>query len=88
MIIQLFNLCFDGYELSMKGPGLQKCLKFMACFPKRTACLRFSQAREVFVSHAPDPFVDVIKVDQQELSMPLQLLFMSLGLGLMQEIKT
>lgn len=29
---------------------------------------RFSQARQIFVSHSADPLVDVVEVDKEELS--------------------
>lgn len=43
---------------------------------------RLSQTREVFVCHSADPLVGVVKVDQQELGMTLQLFFMFFGLCL------
>ena len=43
---------------------------------------RLSQSREVFVGHPADPLVDVVEVDQQELSVALQLLLVGLGLWL------
>lgn len=43
---------------------------------------RLSQTREVFVRHSADPLVGVVKVDQKELGMSLQFLFMLFSLGL------
>lgn len=49
------------------------------------ALSRFSQARQIFVSHSADPLVDVVEVDQEELSVAFQLLLV--GFGLCLEIK-
>ncbi len=46
------------------------------------ALSRFSQARQIFVRHSADPLVDVVEVDQEELSVALQLLLMCLGFRL------
>lgn len=43
---------------------------------------RFSQARQIFVSHSADPLVDVVEVDQEELSVAFQLLLMGFGFWL------
>lgn len=43
---------------------------------------RLSQTRKVLVRHSADPLVDVVEVDQQELSVALQLLLVGLGFGL------
>lgn len=45
--------------------------------------LRFSQARQVLVSHSADPLVDVVKVDQQELGVAFELLLVGFGFCLM-----
>jgi len=39
-----------------------------------SAVLRFSQARQIFVRHSADPLVDVVEVDQKELSVAFKLL--------------
>lgn len=46
------------------------------------ALSRFSQARQVFVSHSADPLVDVVEVNQEELSVAFQLLLVGFGLRL------
>lgn len=62
---------------------------FCLCgFGTGTELSRLSQARQVFVSHPSDPLVDVIEVDQKELSVSLQLFLMSLCLGLGWKIKS
>lgn len=43
---------------------------------------RLGQTREVFVGHSADPLVRVVEVDEQELSVSLQLLLVLFGLGL------
>ena len=46
------------------------------------ALSRFSQAGQIFVSHSSDPLVDVVEVDQEELSMSFQLLLVGFGFWL------
>lgn len=41
---------------------------------------RFSQAGQIFVGHSADPLVDVVEVDQQELSVAFKLLLVGFGL--------
>lgn len=43
---------------------------------------RFSQARQIFISHPADPLVDVVEVNQEELGVAFQLLLMSFGFRL------
>lgn len=50
--------------------------------------LLIHQTRQVLVSHSAYPLVNVVEVHQQKLGMPLQLLFILLGLGLEREEKT
>lgn len=47
-----------------------------------SALSRFSQAGQIFVSHPADPLVDVVEVDQEELSVAFQLLLMTFGFSL------
>lgn len=49
--------------------------------------LLIHQTRQILVCHPPYPLVNVVKVHQQELSVPLQLLLVFLGLGLEMQKK-
>lgn len=46
---------------------------------------RFSQAWQILVSHSANPLVDVIEVDQKELSMTFELLLVGFGFWLTME---